>query len=258
MENSIVFRGAVLPIAERHGQLIKVRQKCIPLLPLSGKVSFYFHLSVCMTLSMATCKEIVHAATVILAEIVLASSFTHFGLKARQIATKSVYLSAASGGLVSHLQINQEQSPVFDALAISNCDCHRQLSGNPRLREQTQTRLVRETIRLPGVDLLVRQDAVLPRRLATARTRDNVIDAAFLGTQRATGVLATIAVALANVARRECRALLRHLRVVRAHDDRRHADRPARRVNTVVLLTNRQRDPLVPRHGTQRIRSEEH
>ena len=132
---------------------------------------------------------------------------------------------------------------------------HRQFLRRARLVEQLQAGFVRQAVALAGVHLLARPHEVFPRVRAAARAGHDVVEAAFVRAQQRAGVLAAVAVALADVLRAELRALLRHLGVVHRHDDRRHADRAAHGVHGVVAVANRQRDPLVPSDGTECFRT---
>ncbi len=74
----------------------------------------------------------------------------------------------------------------------------------------------------------------------------DVVQAALVRTQQRAGVLAAVAVALADRAGAQLRALLRHPGEVHGHDDRRHADRAAHRAHCVVAVADGKRDPFVP------------
>ena len=102
---------------------------------------------------------------------------------------------------------------------------------------------------------LARPHEVFPRVRAAARAGHDVVEAAFVRAQQRAGVLAAVAVALADGAGAELRALLRHARVVHRHDDGRHADRAAHGAHGVVPVANRQRDPFVPRDGAECFRT---
>src|SRR6185436_5340852 len=115
---------------------------------------------------------------------------------------------------------------------------------------ELQARFLREAIALLRVDRLARPDAVLPGVAAAARTGHDVVDAAFVGLQHRAGVLAAIAIALANSLRAELRTTLRHARKVRQHDNGRQANRPAHGVHRLIFVANGQTNPFSPRHGT--------
>jgi hypothetical protein len=88
--------------------------------------------------------------------------------------------------------------------------------------------------RLPSsVHVLARPHEIFPRVLATARAGRDVVEAAFLRLEQLAGVLATVAVAIANRLRAELRALLRHLGEVHGDNNRRHTDWAARGDNLV-------------------------
>src|SRR5207247_642523 len=78
----------------------------------------------------------------------------------------------------------------------------------------------------------------------------DVVEAALIRAQHAAGVLAAVAVALPDRAGAELRALLRHLGIVDCHDDGRHADGTANGMHHLILVTNGQRDPLLPGYWT--------
>ena len=77
-----------------------------------------------------------------------------------------------------------------------------------------------------------------------------MVEAAFVRLQQLAGILAAIAVTLANRLGAELRALLWHPGIVHHHNHRRHTDCAACGAHGVIAFTNRQRDPLVPRDGT--------
>src|SRR6185295_589310 len=142
----------------------------------------------------------------------------------------------------------EEQFPLGDAVSVAEVGRHRQFLWCARDGEQLETGLVREAVGLALVHVLRGPDEVFPTVRAAARSGHDVIETAFVRVQQHAGVLAAIAVALANVLRAELRPLLRHARVVDRHDDSRHADRPARGAYKRVVLADWQRDPLVPFH----------
>lgn len=70
----------------------------------------------------------------------------------------------------------------------------------------------------------------------------------------AAGVLAAIVVAIANGPGAELRALLRYLGVVHRHDDGWHTNLAANGMDCLILVANRQSDPLLPRFGSEERR----
>lgn len=67
--------------------------------------------------------------------------------------------------------------------------------------------------------------------------------------------LTRMKVALANRLRAQLRALFRHTGKIHRHNHRRHADGAAHGLYSVVLRTDRQRDPFVPCYGTKCFRT---
>src|SRR5208282_6255263 len=99
--------------------------------------------------------------------------------------------------------------PLGDAVGIADERRYRQFLRCARHTQQFQAGFVRQTIALAGVYVFARPDQVFPSIPAAARTRHDVVEAAFVGMQHAAGVLAAIAVAFADRLRAELRALLR-------------------------------------------------
>src|SRR5258705_11124527 len=118
----------------------------------------------------------------------------------------------------------QERIPIGDAVRIANGHRDRQFTRHKRNREQTQAGFVRKPVGLLRVDLLAGEDAVLPRCLASARTRDDVVYVTLVDTQSLAGVLATVAISLPNRTRAKRRPLLRYAGVVDTHNYCRHTD----------------------------------
>ena len=88
--------------------------------------------------------------------------------------------------------------PIPDIVSIANKGADRQLPRCLRLLFQLETDLFRQTIALQAIDPLVRQDAVLPRGEAAARTRHDMIDVALMGSEFFARVLAMAAVPFPN------------------------------------------------------------
>src|ERR1035438_2867513 len=149
----------------------------------------------------------------------------------------------------------QKQFPPGDAVGVAEERRHRQFLRRARDAEQLEAGLVREAVGLALVHVLRGPDEVFPRVRATARAGHDVVEAAFVRVQQAARVLAAVAVALADGAGAELRALLRHTRIVHRDNDGRHADRAARGAHGVVAGANRQRDPFVPHDGAECFRT---
>ena len=147
---------------------------------------------------------------------------------------------------VRHL--SEEDYPVRESGLVADELCHREFLRRARDAEQLQPSLVRQAVGLALVHVLRGPDQVLPHVLTAARAGHDVVEAALVRVQEAARVLATVAVALANGAGAELRALLRHLGEVNRHDDRRHANGATNRVDGVILLADWQTNPFVPRH----------
>ena len=73
---------------------------------------------------------------------------------------------------------------------------------------------MRQAVALARVHLFARPHEVFPRVRAAARAGHDVVQAAFVRVQQRAGVLAAVAVALADGTGAELRALLGHLGVV--------------------------------------------
>ena len=140
----------------------------------------------------------------------------------------------------------QEQLPFRDAVGVADEGRHRQFlrargalssfrpaSCGRRLPLRVFTCLLDHT-RFSHVSAPPRERGTTWSRLPSS------------GCSNAAGVLAAVAVALADVPGAELRALLRHLGEVHRHDDRRHADRAAHGTHGVVAVADGQRDPFVP------------
>src|SRR5208282_3240267 len=102
----------------------------------------------------------------------------------------------------------EEQFPVLYLARVPNEHRNRQLLWRTRNREQFQTCLMRQTVGLALVHLLGRPDEVLPGVLASTRAGHNVVQAALVRVQYAAGVLASIAITLADSLGAQLRALL--------------------------------------------------
>src|SRR5262249_17856555 len=113
------------------------------------------------------------------------------------------HLSAERGrALLLALQASdlEEQFPVLDFGRVANERRNRPFLRRARCLQELKAGLVRQAVRLPLVHSLCRPNQVLPGVLATARARHDVVHAALIRAQHAAGVLATVAVALANIA----------------------------------------------------------
>src|SRR6266705_4785159 len=115
--------------------------------------------------------------------------------------------------------------------------------------QELQASLMRQAVGFAPIDLFGRPNQVLPGVSATTRTGHDVVQTALLRPEHTASILAAIAVALANGPGTELRALLRHLGVVDRHDDGRHTNLAADGMHRLVLVTDGQRDPLLPGHG---------
>ena len=124
----------------------------------------------------------------------------------------------------------------------------RQLFRGARHREQFQAGLVGQAVGLALVHVLGGPDEVFPGVGSAARAGHDVVQAALGGMQQAAGVLAAVAIALANGAGGKLRPPARHAGIVHRHNHGRHPDGPARRADGVVARANGQRDPFRPRH----------
>ena len=116
---------------------------------------------------------------------------------------------------------------------------------------------MREAVGFARVHGFAGPNEVFPGVLAAAGAGHDVVEAAFVGTQDAASVLAAVVVALADGAGAELGALLRHFGEVDGDNDGRHADCAAHGVNGVVLRADGERDPLVPRYGTDGLSAED-
>src|ERR1039458_2564882 len=124
---------------------------------------------------------------------------------------------------------------------------------------------MRKTVGLALVHFLGRPDQVFPSVLATTRAGHDVVQAALVRLQEPASVLAAVSIALTDGLGAQLRALLRHLGIVHRHDDGRHANLAANGMHCLVLLADRQCDPLLPAYWTDVVpgldlqaRSEEH
>src|ERR1700722_8681048 len=104
-----------------------------------------------------------------------------------------------------------KQPPLRNVVRIANGRRGRQLLRRARRFEELQAGFLRQTVAFAGVDVFAGPYQVLPGVPAAARAGHDVVEAALVRTQRAAGVLAAIAVALADGAGAELRALLGHL-----------------------------------------------
>ena len=86
---------------------------------------------------------------------------------------------------------------------------------------------MREAVGLALVRFLRGPDGVFQHVRSAARAGHDVVEAAFVRVQQHAGILAAVAVALADVLRAELRAFLPHARIVYGFDDGRHANRAA-------------------------------
>src|SRR4029453_18866430 len=125
----------------------------------------------------------------------------------------------------------EEVLPVGHAVVIADERRSRQRTWRSGRLAQAQARLLRQTIGFAAVDLAVGKHAVLPRRFATARTRDDVVDVPLVAIELAAGVLADATGALPDAASAEARAAERDARVVHRHDDGRNTHGTARCVH---------------------------
>src|SRR5689334_5261022 len=124
--------------------------------------------------------------------------------------------------------LREEVLPVRDTVLIANRKSRRHRAWRHGLHAQAETGLVREAVGLARIHVAVREHAIVPRRRATARTRDNVVDVPLVASQLAPGVLADAAVSFPNPARAEPWSSQRHSRVIHRDDHRGHTDRATR------------------------------
>src|SRR6266850_684704 len=146
-----------------------------------------------------------------------------------------------------------EWIPIANAIGVPDQRRHGELRQRSWRLEELESHFVRQAISLLGIDRLARPNAVFPRVLPSAGTRNHVVDVPFLRLEQCASVLATISIALANALGAKLRALFRHAGKVRQHDHRRHTNRTTHGVDRSILLANRQPDPFVPPHGTDTI-----
>src|SRR5262249_46348627 len=102
----------------------------------------------------------------------------------------------------------QEQFPLGDVVRVADECRYWQFLRRARDAEQLQVGFMRQAVSLARVHFLAGSHEVFPCVRITARARQDVIQAAFVRTQHLAGVLATVAVAFADRARAELRALL--------------------------------------------------
>ncbi len=150
----------------------------------------------------------------------------------------------------------QEEVPFGDAVRVAQGDGDGQFLRGARGAEEFQAGFVREAVAFAGVHVFARPDEVFPGVASAARAGQDVIEAAFVGAQDASRVLAAVAVAFADVFRAELGASLRHAGEVHGDDDGGHADGAARGAHEVVLLANGQGDPFGPGDGTNGLSGE--
>jgi len=143
----------------------------------------------------------------------------------------------------------EEALPVADIVLVADEDGGWHRARHNRVFDQTQTNLLRQAVTFAGVHFTVRQDTVFPTRIPAPRTRHDVVDVAFTGREFAAGVLADATIAFPNPPRAEARATQRNFSIVRRDDDRWHPHRTAWRVDLVVVLAHRQREPDLPANG---------
>jgi len=118
---------------------------------------------------------------------------------------------------------------------------------------QFQACFVRQAVALALVYFFGRPNQVFPGVPAAARAGHDVVQAALLRAQEAAGVLAPVAIALADCPGAELRALLGHLGEVDRHDHGRQADCAAHGMHYLILVTDGERDPLLPGYGTDAV-----
>src|SRR2546430_14012443 len=85
----------------------------------------------------------------------------------------------------------QEQLPVLDLRRVPDQGRGWKLFGRARHREQPQACFMWQAVAFAGVYSLARPNEVFPRILATARTRQNVVEAALLRLEQLSRVLVT-------------------------------------------------------------------
>src|SRR4051812_45140548 len=88
------------------------------------------------------------------------------------------------------ISLPQEVLPIRKPVMVPDEDGRGHRPRRLWLLAQMQSRFVRETIRLAAVDLSVRQHAVLPRSLSTARAWHHMVDIALVPVELSAGVLA--------------------------------------------------------------------
>src|SRR4029453_14507878 len=107
-----------------------------------------------------------------------------------------------------------EVLPVRDTMVVADEGGRWERARDGRTDARTQACLVRKPVRFARVYFAMRENAVVPRGLAAARTGHNVVDVAFVRRKLSTGVLTHAAVALPDAARSEARTTQRDLRVI--------------------------------------------
>src|ERR1700722_17060542 len=105
--------------------------------------------------------------------------------------------------------------PITDIVRVPDKGTDWQFSRCLGFLFQLETHFLGQTIPFQTVNPLVRQNAVLPGRESTPRSRDDMIDIAFVGSEFLAGVLAVPAVPLPDSLGREFGSAFRHLVVTR-------------------------------------------
>src|SRR5580704_17632709 len=97
-----------------------------------------------------------------------------------------------------------------------------------------------------AIDLLIRQNTILPRRRSTAGAGNNVIDIAFVWAKLFPGVLAFPSVSFPNPSGRKLWPALRDFIVTSQHQNRWDPNQTSNRPNSVILFTSLEFQPLAP------------
>src|SRR3984893_8450418 len=114
---------------------------------------------------------------------------------------------------------------------------------------QIETYFLRQTISFQAIDSFVGQDAVFPRSLTAARSRDDVVDIPFVRRKFSACVLAMAAIPFPDSFRRQLWTSLRNSIVSRQYEHRWDTYQSAHSSHCVIFFTDREMNPVLPFHG---------
>jgi hypothetical protein len=151
--------------------------------------------------------------------------------------------------------VGDKELPFHDVVGIADGFAGREFLGRAGRAQEFEAGFVREAVAFAGIHVFAGPDEVFPGVTAAAGTREDVVQAAFIRAQLSAGVLAAVAVALADGAGAEFWAFLGHLGVVQCHDDSWHANGTTHGLHGGVVRANGQGEPFFPGHRAKCFRA---